>query len=454
MVIDSKTDPLLLKVEETDGRIIDYFGKRDAEGLPTSIYAVRVQSPNGNASTYFFDEQARLVRVAAVNGVFFEINWLSNTSVAFTATAPNGDQIDVPIDLAAQTPTHHHSGAPIIRKGATFPRATSPVSIISNNVAALLAQGESTSLVTVRHCNAPVDNAQVELEVRPERGDAQNYVYRSIGNGSYSLTFPNRDTGGDTRLGNQLCFAVTKVLGALCHGLEGTPPEVLIGAVCPALSFGALFLGVPPPLFIAACALVAEDLVLLCQVEGSFGDICELNRVVTNRIVRGQLSLNVTARMPGAALPQFDFLGTPVNGQYPAVTINFPCDCDAGYGKRFVVNDNHTNVKIAILPFEAAFTDEIWLFNGGQTFFIGTNRQVGSVFNVGTFNAGTELVFGIRVRETGQTFRMGPGLRNSDRYAHDTVVCLPDGVKVSFEDNLGLGDKDFDDAVFKITASH
>jgi hypothetical protein len=130
----------------------------------------------------------------------------------------------------------------------------------------------------------------------------------------------------------------------------------------------------------------------------------------------------------------------------------FPFACEGGYGKRFVVNEDNTDVKVTILPFEAAFTDEIRLFYRGRSRLIGTNRDVGRVVDLGRFGAGEELVFGIFVRETGRTFRMGPGSRNPDRYAHARVDCLSSGVKVSFEDNfLGEGDRDFDDAVIRIT---
>ncbi|MDQ1639460.1 MAG: hypothetical protein QOF62_2799 [Pyrinomonadaceae bacterium] len=456
IVVDNKTDPLLLEVIDTDANTIDYFGERDSEGLPTFIYAVRVKSATGDVTTYFFDEQGRPIRIVAPNGVFFEITWQSNTAIAITSTAPNGDQVDIPFDFGTQTSAHPLTTL-INGEKPTSAYHRNHVLVLPKTLPAIsqsINQGQSTSLVTVRHCNEAVNNATVELDVRPERGEAQSYIYKGIGNGVYSVTIPNRDTGGDRQPGNRLCFALTNVLRRFCEGLEAIRP-LERAAICPSLSVAALFLGVPPFVFIPACEVVMFDLELICPGNELIGElICEGNRVVTNRIVRGRLSLNVTARMPGAAFPQFDFLGTPVNGQYPPVTINFPCSCDAGYGKRFVINDNNTNVKIRILPFEADFTDEIWLFNGGRTFFIGTNRQVGEVFDLGSFSAGTELVFGIRVRETGQTFRMGPGFRNPDRYAHDKVVCLQDGVKVSFEDNLGLGDKDFDDAVFKITTSH
>ncbi len=453
-IIDSLTDPLLLKVETADGKIIDYFGDRDAEGLPTSIYAVRVQSVNGDVTIYYFDEQSRLSRMVAPNGVFFDVTWLSDTSAAITATAPDGSQMDIPVDLTTQTagvPTFSTfaPGAllnPSVRASSFSPAVTAQALIIN--------QGESTSLVTVRKCASPVDNAKVELEIRPQRGDVQNYVYKPIGNGVYSLTIPNRDTGGDQQLGNRLCFALARVLGKLCTAVQAFPAGALVGALCPALSIGAIYLGIPPFLFIPACAVVVENLHALCGVSDLGEDLCEISRIVSNRIARGTLSRNITARIPGVASPTFASLGTPVNGMYPPVTLVAPCQCESGYGKRFLINENNTNVKITILPFEASFTDEIRLFYRGQSILIGTNRDVGRVVNLGPFNAGEELVFGIVVRETGRTFRMGPGFRNPDRYAHARVDCLTDGAKVSFEDNfLSEGDRDFDDAVIRITTN-
>lgn len=454
-VIDNRTDPLLLRVEYADGKTLDYFGDRDAEGLPTSIYAVRVQSAAGDVSTYFFDDQGRLIRVVAPNGVFFEFNWLPDNSIALTATAPNGDQIDVPLDPITQA-----VGQPIVSP-ARLATSISPIKQLNHftainagsTIAQVINQGESTSLVTVRHCGEPVNNASVELEIRPQRGDAQQRVYKWIGNGVYRITVPNRDTGGDRILANRLCFALARTLDTFCSGVKALPPGVLIG-LCPALSIGAALLGVPPPLFLIACGFVVADLDRICDISGLGEDFCEVNRVISNFISRGRLSLNVTARMPGAAFPQFATLGTPVNGVYPPVTILFPCACDAGYGKRFLINENHTFVRLTIQTFEAAFTDEIFLFHSGQVIPIGTNRQVGRVVDLGPFNEGEELVFGIRVQETGNVFRMGPGYRNPDRYVHNKVACLSDGVKVSFEDNFRLGDNDFDDAVFKLTPHH
>jgi hypothetical protein len=66
------------------------------------------------------------------------------------------------------------------------------------------------------------------------------------------------------------------------------------------------------------------------------------------------------------------------------------------------------------------------------------------------YTVGQELVFGIYVQNTGDTFRMGPGFRNPDGIPHANVVDIGGGAfNVGFEDLFGGGDRDYDDNVFK-----
>lgn len=57
-------------------------------------------------------------------------------------------------------------------------------------------------------------------------------------------------------------------------------------------------------------------------------------------------------------------------------------------------------------------------------------------------------MLGIIVRETGQTFQIGPSPRNPDGLFHANVNCLGnDSATIGFEDYFGGGDQDYDDAV-------
>jgi len=93
-------DPLLLRAETLDGKVIDYFGERDANGLATAVTSIRVRFADGEVTTILLDDQSRPVRVFTPNGVLFEILWLTQTSIVLTATSPNGSlQITLPVDL-------------------------------------------------------------------------------------------------------------------------------------------------------------------------------------------------------------------------------------------------------------------------------------------------------------------------------------------------------------------
>lgn len=116
-------------------------------------------------------------------------------------------------------------------------------------------------------------------------------------------------------------------------------------------------------------------------------------------------------------------------------------------GRVFATGDP---VELRILPATAGYTSEIWLF-GPDGRFIGTNREVGKVIALGSFPAGAELVFGIFVRNTGRTFKTGPGERNPDGIPHGRVEQLAPGhIRVGFEDLFGGGDRDYDDVQFEL----
>nr|HPM43188.1 PEP-CTERM sorting domain-containing protein [Candidatus Omnitrophota bacterium] len=74
--------------------------------------------------------------------------------------------------------------------------------------------------------------------------------------------------------------------------------------------------------------------------------------------------------------------------------------------------------------------------------------------NLGSFTAGTELVFGIYVTNTGYVYSMGPGSRNPDGLMHATVDFIAPGVaNVGFEDLYGGGDMDYNDNIFQFRGS-
>jgi hypothetical protein len=81
----------------------------------------------------------------------------------------------------------------------------------------------------------------------------------------------------------------------------------------------------------------------------------------------------------------------------------------------------------------------------------------GTAFNLGTFAAGTPLVFRLHVYDTGDNWYTGPGALNADGLVHARTGTwvgtspIPNGTFVGFEDLYGGGDQDFDDHMFVFT---
>jgi hypothetical protein len=94
--------------------------------------------------------------------------------------------------------------------------------------------------------------------------------------------------------------------------------------------------------------------------------------------------------------------------------------------------------------------------HGDGPFFPNHSTAVGTTASLGTFAAGTELVFRLHVFTTGEDFFTGAGSRNPDGMVH--AVASPwsgtpgPGVRVAFEDLRGGGDGDFND--FQFAVSH
>ncbi len=114
-------------------------------------------------------------------------------------------------------------------------------------------------------------------------------------------------------------------------------------------------------------------------------------------------------------------------------------------------------VTVTVLPASAGYTSELRLYSAAVPAspftFIALNSSTGAVvpFDPSTlgFAVGQELVFGIYVRNTGDTFFIGPGSRNADGHGHAMVTDLSSGnFEVGFEDLFGGGDHDFDDNRF------
>lgn len=105
----------------------------------------------------------------------------------------------------------------------------------------------------------------------------------------------------------------------------------------------------------------------------------------------------------------------------------------------------------------ASYSNDLYLVNMLTNTIIFNNHTspVGSTFDLGTYAAGTELIFKLFVNNTGNAFFTGPGSRNPDGLAHARVQnnWQPGTTLVSFEDLFGTpeGANGFNDLSFSFT---
>jgi len=116
-------------------------------------------------------------------------------------------------------------------------------------------------------------------------------------------------------------------------------------------------------------------------------------------------------------------------------------------------------LQFEILPFEAAYTNQIFLRTGTGMIFLGNNKNVGLVINISDPSAlglvpEDEFVLGIHVVNTGRDFVMGGGYDNPDGVVHAAVNYLSSHIAViGFEDLFGGGDLDYDDARVRVVGN-
>lgn len=103
----------------------------------------------------------------------------------------------------------------------------------------------------------------------------------------------------------------------------------------------------------------------------------------------------------------------------------------------------------------AGYSNDLWLDLASLFIFNNHASVVGSTVNLGSFSAGSELVFRLHVNNTGEDFFTGEASRNSDNLFHARVQqnWKPNTTLVSFEDLRGLpeGINGYNDLSFSFT---
>ncbi len=135
-------------------------------------------------------------------------------------------------------------------------------------------------------------------------------------------------------------------------------------------------------------------------------------------------------------------LGLSPAGAVPVQSITLP---DLG-GQLYSTGGN---VTMKVLQGDRGTRADLYLFTDHGSRYVASSNEVGRVVDLGDFDAGAELLFGVRIANNGWTFLMGPGERNPDDVVHATLDMRREGSAiVGFENEYGGGDRDFNDHLF------
>jgi hypothetical protein len=107
-------------------------------------------------------------------------------------------------------------------------------------------------------------------------------------------------------------------------------------------------------------------------------------------------------------------------------------------------------VFVTFLSKEAAFASELFLDGSSSLILNNQTAVAGSTYSLGSFEAGTELIFKIIV-DGGDVFFSGLASRNFDLIEHATYQLQGNSVIVGFEDLAFAGDKDYNDLIFSVS---
>jgi len=111
------------------------------------------------------------------------------------------------------------------------------------------------------------------------------------------------------------------------------------------------------------------------------------------------------------------------------------------------------NITVRFDGSDAGYTNELYLVGNPSLIFRNHDAgayPVGKLVDLGTFAAGTELVFRLHVVTTGNDFYTGGAGINSDSFPHAAASIDGNTTFVGFEDIKRGGDKDYNDLNFSV----
>jgi hypothetical protein len=328
----NRNDPLLLRAEPPSGEVIEYYGEKNDQGLATSVKSFRIQAASGQATSYLLDQQARPTQINTPNGVTLKLSWQANQVIVVTAISADGvTQVNTSVNMGGGAASSQVNPASAPVPDRRFSRVvTQTPAPPSNELAPPIAPetSPSNSLVTVKRCSLPINDASVHISVS---AGLQSGLFPGtfVGDGVYRVSLPGFDSDAGTRI-REKCESITGILDIGCTALEILGPAVAI--ICPALAVAVA--AIPGGALVAvaigeACVGSLAGLELYCATLGagpgpggpSISDfICPLADHL-DRAPTSPVDLRAFAFIPGKGSVSSSTVTAPAAGPFPNFNI-------------------------------------------------------------------------------------------------------------------------------------
>jgi hypothetical protein len=308
-VMSNGSDPLIVSYTKTSDESIDFYGTRDAKGIPLKINMVMVKK-NSDTTIYKLDDSGKPVDITAPNGTRFEFTWSTPQKAALTIISKDGlNQLNTNIDLSKKAPTSLKGiKTNNTRPGNNAKILFTPYHNLQAN--AVNATGASNVTVNVTACGLPTDG-EVAVHLKSKSGQQLGYfpAYQ-VSKGNYVAQVPTDKAPKINPA--EICSTIASVLDVACIANESGLTTVLCPTITIAVAateVGALFAAE----IYASCTAVTAGLEIYCNTLNASGApgapslvemICESD--ILDRAITEDIYIYATvAGMPTNAYSQF-----------------------------------------------------------------------------------------------------------------------------------------------------
>lgn len=194
-IFTNSSDPLLIRLTEEDRTVVEFFGKKNEDGIPSEMNYIVVKNPEAETSVIHFNDEKKISCIYAHDGTIFDFNWVSDTKIRVHARSPDGElEVSFVTDLEEATEGSFYLNTKYSareKKNLEYPGYRPPSAAFTDDSISehILKDSNENVVVTVKKCNEPWDHAVVVLDISEEQGEFNGYGVPQ-GNGQYGFIVP------------------------------------------------------------------------------------------------------------------------------------------------------------------------------------------------------------------------------------------------------------------------